>query len=163
MEGLEAGQHVRALFETLLSGDLVKVEKARIPLFCLSDCRSLFDHVHKQGLPRIPADRRLAVDLAALRQGLKAEQWSHKLPLGWVPSGHQLGDILTKPQDPSRWWAAIKQKLLVPLFVTESAPGCRRPGNVRKTSVNLCVASQLDGVFPYEYYVSGLPEAPEKL
>ncbi|CAE7614157.1 GIP, partial [Symbiodinium pilosum] len=27
VEGLEAGQHVRALFETLLSGDLVKVEK----------------------------------------------------------------------------------------------------------------------------------------
>ena len=163
VEGLEAGQHVRALFETLLAGDLVRVEEAKIPLFCLSDCRSLFDHVHKQGLPRVPADRRLAVDLAALRQGLKGEQWSHKLPLGWVPSGHQLGDILTKPQDPSRWWAAIKQKLLVPLFVTESAPGCRRPGKVRKTSVSLCVASRMNGVFPYEYCVTGLPETPNAL
>ena len=162
VEGLEAGQHVRALFETLLSGTLVRVEDAKIPIFCLSDCRSLFDHIHKQGLPRIPADRRLAVDLAALRQGLRAEQWSHKLPLGWVPSNHQLSDVLTKPQDPSGWWTVVKQKLLVPLHVVESAPTCKRSGKVRKTSVNPCAATQVDGVFPYEYLIGGFPETPER-
>ena len=160
VEGLEAGQHVRALFETLLLGDLVRVEEAKIPLFCLSDCRSLFDHVHKQGLPRIPADRRLAVDLAALRQGLRSEQWSHKLPLVWVPSNHQLADVLTKPQDPSGWWSAARQKLLVPLFVVEGASSCKRCGKVRKTSVNPCVALQVDGMYPYEFSISGLPETP---
>ena len=160
VEGLETGQHVRSLFETLLAGTLVRVEDAKIPVFCLSDCRSLFDHIHKQGVPRVPADRRLAVDLAALRQGLKAEQWSHRLPLGWVPSSHQLGDILTKPQDPYGWWTAVKQKLLIPLHVVESAPVCKRSGKVRKTSVNPCAATQVDGVFPYEYLIGGLPEVP---
>ena len=103
IEGAEAGQHVRALFETLIKGELVRVESARVPMLCLSDCRSLYDHVHKQGIPRVPSDRRLAVDLAALRQTLKAEQWTAKLPLGWVASSYQLADILTKPQDPGSW------------------------------------------------------------
>ena len=160
IEGVEAGQHVRALFETLLTGDLVKVEEASVPLYCLSDCRSLYDHVHKQGLPRVPADRRLAVDLAALRQALKREQWSHKLPLGWVPSAHQLSDVLTKPQDSSAWWESIKQKLLVPVIVTGSAPSCRRSHKVGKTSVSPCGVYGKGDAYPYEFLVEGgLPEA----
>ena len=159
VEGVEAGQHVRALFETLLSGDLVKVEDASIPLYCLSDCRSLYDHVHKQGLPRVPADRRLAVDLAALRQALKREQWSHKLPLGWVPSAHQLSDVLTKPQDPTSWWESVKQKLLVPVIVTGDAPSCKRLKTVRKTSVNPYGVCVPNSVRPFEFCISGgLPE-----
>ena len=77
--------------------EMTKVEDAKIPLVCLSDCRSLFDHLHRQGVPRTPSDRRLAVDLAALRQALRAEKWSDKLPLAWIPSRIQLGDVLTKP------------------------------------------------------------------
>ena len=119
VEGMEAGQHVRALFETLVTGELVKVEDSTIPLMCLSDCRSLYDHVHKQGVPRVPTDRRLAVDLAALRQALKSEQWTSGLPLAWVPSSFQLADILTKPQDATKWWEAFRSKLLVPINLSE--------------------------------------------
>ena len=42
VEGVEAGQHVRALFETLVVGELVRVQDSRTPLLCLSDCRSLY-------------------------------------------------------------------------------------------------------------------------
>ena len=121
VEGLEAGQHVRALFETLASGELVRVESSRVPLLCLSDCRSLYDHVHKQGIPRIPSDRRLAVDLAALRQALKSEQWSSKFPLAWLASAFQLADILTKPQDPAKWWQVFRGRLLVPIDLSGEA------------------------------------------
>ena len=121
VEGLEAGQHVRALFETLANGELARVESSQVPLLCLSDCRSLYDHVHKQGIPRIPSDRRLAVDLAALRQALKSEQWSSKLPLAWLASAFQLADVLTKPQDPAKWWQVFKGKLLVPIDLSGEA------------------------------------------
>ena len=135
IEGAEAGQHVRALFETLIKGELVRVESARVPMLCLSDCRSLYDHVHKQGIPRVPSDRRLAVDLAALRQTLKAEQWTAKLPLGWVASSYQLADILTKPQDPGSWWEFFRSKLLIPINLSEEVSANILLAGERKTSV----------------------------
>ncbi|CAE7307731.1 GIP [Symbiodinium sp. CCMP2592] len=114
VEGLEGGQYVRAMYETLVQGQLVRVEEARLPVVCLSDCRSLYDHLHREGVPRTPADRRLAIDLAALRQALREERWTEKLPIAWIPSGLQLGDILTKPQDPRVWWSTLKQPLTIP-------------------------------------------------
>ena len=135
IEGVEAGQHVRALYETLLVGELVKVEDSGIPMLCLSDCRSLYDHVHKQGIPRVPSDRRLAVDLAALRQALRAEQWLTKLPLAWVASSYQLGDVLTKPQDPTKWWNFFHGKLLVPIDLSREARISTDWVEERKTSV----------------------------
>ena len=127
VEGLESGQYMRSFLETLMTGKLVPVEKAKSPLLCLSDCRSLFDHVHKEGIPRVPTDRRLAIDLAALRQGLKAERWGAKLPLGWVPSSLQLGDVLTKPSDPKDWWEMLGGKLVIPIDVGN-------PGQANKNS-----------------------------
>ena len=76
VEGVEGGQYLRSFFETIEAGELISVDRARSPLLCLSDCRSLYDHIHKEGVPRVPTDRRLAIDLAALRQALRAEQWS---------------------------------------------------------------------------------------
>ncbi|CAE7506621.1 GIP [Symbiodinium sp. CCMP2592] len=107
------GQYMRSFIETLKEGALVRVEHARAHILCLSDCRSLFDHIHKQGIPRVPTDRRLAIDLAALRQGLRSERWSDKLPLGWVPSNLQHGDVLTKPTDPKGWWEVQHGRLSV--------------------------------------------------
>ncbi|CAE7900046.1 RE1, partial [Symbiodinium sp. KB8] len=83
VEGLEGAQYMRSFIETLKDGVLRRVEQGVAPILCLSDCRSLFDHVHKQGIPRVPTDRRLAIDLAALRQSLRSERWGAKLPLGW--------------------------------------------------------------------------------
>ena len=74
-EGLEAGQFVRSFVATTLSGKLCRIEELfGRRLHCFSDCRSLYDHVHRQGLPRIPSDKRLAIDLAAVRQMLDQEQ-----------------------------------------------------------------------------------------
>ena len=161
VEGVEAAQHVRALFETLVAGELIKVEDSRVPLLCLSDSRSLYDHVHKQGVPRVPSDRRLAVDLAALRQALKAEQWGSKLPLGWLASAFQLADVLTKPQDPGRWWKFFHGKLFVPIDLGEESSTSLKLVKEWKTSVkhkgeNQSVPSALE----FTIKETGLPEAP---
>ena len=153
VEGVEAGPHVRALFETLVAGELVKVEECKIPLLCLSDCRSLYDHVHKQGAPKVPTD------LAALRQALKAERWTSKLPLSWVASPFQLADVLTKPQDPTRWWEFFRSKLLVPINLTEDAQASNLLAGDRKTSVK---PKGLSTFIPVdaEFFISedGLPD-----
>ncbi|CAE7504439.1 RE2 [Symbiodinium natans] len=114
-EGLETGQYIRSMWESLISGELVTVENAITPILCLSDCRSLYDHLNKQGVPRVPTDKRLAVDLAALRQALRSEMWSEDLPIGWIPGSTQKGDILTKPQSPAEWWEGMQQPLVLPL------------------------------------------------
>ena len=70
---------MRVLLANLLTGKLLKLEEARntCRLLCLSDCLSLTEHLHRTGVPRAPTDRRLAIDLAALRQelgGLSVEE-----------------------------------------------------------------------------------------
>ncbi|CAE7692154.1 GIP [Symbiodinium sp. CCMP2592] len=121
VEGLEAAQYMRSFFETVIKGELVKVECATTPLLCLSDCRSLYDHIHKEGLPRVASDRRLAIDLAALRQGLRWERWYPKLLMAWVPSALQLADVLTKPKDPHDWWDMMCSRLTVAIEVGEQS------------------------------------------
>ncbi|CAE7948536.1 RE1 [Symbiodinium sp. KB8] len=99
-EGLEGAQYMRALLGTLLTGRLMGHAEARQrwPIVCLSDCKSLFDFLHKTGVPKMPSDRRLAIDLAALRQELRLERWSDRLPFQWIPTATQLADPLTKPK-----------------------------------------------------------------
>ena len=92
-EGLETAQYLRSMYETMISGVMTTVDDAVLPILCLSDCRSLYDHLNRQGIPRVPSDKRLAVDLAALRQGLRAEKWGQNLPIGWIPGTLQRADI----------------------------------------------------------------------
>ncbi|CAE7822217.1 GIP [Symbiodinium sp. CCMP2456] len=117
VEGLEGGQYMRALLASLVCGRLVKHEeiRERWPMLCLSDCKSLHDYLHKAGTPRLPADRRLAIDLAALRQELRNEQWGPRLPLQWIPTEMQLADPLTKPMRAKVWWETLKAGILLPL------------------------------------------------
>ncbi|CAE7707470.1 GIP [Symbiodinium sp. CCMP2592] len=104
-EGLEQGQYVRSVFMTILRGELQKVEDLEGKhLRCFTDCRSLYDHLHRVGVPRTPTDKRLAIDLAAIRQILHRERYAGKLPLDWIPTSYQLADILTKPMCPKTWW-----------------------------------------------------------
>ena len=139
VEALEGGQFMRSVYETICTGEMISVEKATYPIVCLSDCRSLFDYIHKEGVPRTPTDRRLAIDLAALRQTLKQERWSQKLPLAWIPSEIQLGDVLTKPQDPAHWWTSVKQRLTIPISIAETGSVTSRVfRQERKTSVKPC-------------------------
>ena len=64
-EGVETGQYLRSYIHSLMSGKLLRVEelKGRCVRF-YSDCKSLYDHLHKEGAPRTPSDKRLAIDLA---------------------------------------------------------------------------------------------------
>ena len=73
IEGIELGQYVKALMSSLLTGQLHRKSGEEFPLVALTDCRSLYDHFHKDGLPRTPTDRRLAIDIACLRQAFKEE------------------------------------------------------------------------------------------
>ena len=107
-EAIELGQYVRSFVQTVLTGRLQRVEGlCGKQLRCITDCKSLYDHLHKEGVPRIPSDKRLAIDLAALRQYFKEEQQDERAPLYWVPTGYQLADILTKPRNADEWWSAV--------------------------------------------------------
>ena len=102
------GQYVRSFVKTLLSGQLQRIDcVAGTQLRCVTDCKSLFDHLHKEGVPRIPSDKRLAIDLAALRQHFHEEMIGKRIPLYGVPTSFQLADILTKPCNADDWWKAI--------------------------------------------------------
>ena len=121
-EGIEVGQYVRSFFRSMLNGCLMKVEDLHGQhLRCLSDCKSLFDHLNKEGIPKVPSDRRLAIDLAAIRQGLTFEKRGGSFPLHWIPTHTQLADILTKPLNSEKWWEQIQSKLRLPFFVSASA------------------------------------------
>ena len=118
-EGLEAGQFVRSFLATTLQGRLCRIEELYgHNLHCFSDCRSLYDHVHRQGLPRLPSDKRLAIDLAAIRQMMDQEQRGGRQLLHWVPTHVQLADILTKPMIADNWWRLMYDKLFLPLKET---------------------------------------------
>ncbi|CAE7835178.1 RE2 [Symbiodinium microadriaticum] len=107
-EAVEVGQYIRSYIDSILRGTLKRVESlAGSRLRCITDCKSLFDHLHKEGIPRIPTDKRLAIDLSALRQNFDLERVGEKAPLYWVPTGFQLADILTKPMSADSWWSSI--------------------------------------------------------
>ena len=115
-EGLEGGQYVRALLGTLVTGKLVTHHEARgrWPIVCMTDCKSLHEHIHRTGVARIPSDRRLAIDLAALKQELQLEQWGRKLPMQWVPTGLQLADPMTKPKKTATLWEWMRNGIGFP-------------------------------------------------
>ncbi|OLQ15724.1 Copia protein [Symbiodinium microadriaticum] len=132
VEGLEGAQYTRALLASLLAGRLVGHDEARRSwrLLCTTDCKSLFDYLHKAGAPKIPTDRRLAIDLAALRQELGYEKWTSRAPLQWIPTALQLADPLTKPMKTNPWWDYVQNGFSLPLKKGIFAEGhrCCREG-----------------------------------
>ena len=120
-EVIEMGQYVRSFVETVLTGQLCRVEHlSGGKLKCISDCKSLFDHLHREGVPRVPSDKRLAIDLAALRQAFSWETINGKIPLYWVPTNFQLADILTKPKCSKSWWAIVNGMIELPFVKPNS-------------------------------------------
>ena len=77
------------------------------PIRLVTDCASLFDTIHKDGASKLPAEKRLVMDLVSLREGLQDEiahlsipdDGVSQLPLSWVPTDEQLADELTKKSD----------------------------------------------------------------
>ncbi|CAE7239464.1 RE2, partial [Symbiodinium sp. KB8] len=111
-DALEGGDYIRALMETLLRGRLSRPHQARINSHLITDCRSLFDHLRKEGIPRPPADRRLAIDLASIRQDLPGLSG-----IAWVPTDLQYADVLTKPKKSGEWWDEITRDILLPFSI----------------------------------------------
>ena len=115
-DGVEVGQYVRSFARCLLDGRLSSVEKlGGTSLRFITDCKSLFDHLHREGIPRVPTDRRLAIDLAALRQALNDERRDGVIPLSWLPTSCQLADVLTKPLNPGDSWSKTESPVRIPL------------------------------------------------
>ncbi|CAE7629272.1 RE2, partial [Symbiodinium sp. KB8] len=121
-EGLESALYLRSLLIGMITGEAANEETAAwyVPIHLFTDCRSLFDHVHREGAPKAPSEKRLAIDLAALRQTLMREakiQWLQKHgpdatltpekplrpPLHWVPTEDQLADMMTKTMKAEAW------------------------------------------------------------
>ena len=125
-----------------------------IDFHCITDCKSLYDHIHREGAPKAPADKRLAIDLAALRQVLSHEgrlQWEKQYgmapdalvtperpcrpPLHWLPTGEQLADILTKFMRADGWWSKIQDGTVA--FPFRSLPDQQLSMESFRTSVNV--------------------------
>ena len=117
----EASEH--ALFLRDLWSSFQKSKSGVMDFHLMTDCRSLYDHIHRAGAPKAPSEKRLAIDLAGLRQILRQEgqrQWElrnpgleptptrpMKVPLHWVPTEWQMSDVLTKRMCPRKWWALM--------------------------------------------------------
>ena len=120
IEAVETGQYIRSYVQTIITGKLQRVESlAGGRLKCITDCKSLYDHLHKEGVPKIPSDKRLAIDLSALRQSLDLEKANDRTPLFWVPTGFQLADVLTKPKNSDQWWKEIYGSFRLPFKCLE--------------------------------------------
>ena len=138
-EALETGLYLRSLMLSFLHGRLVSEKDAGkyMDIHLCTDCKSLYDHLHKAGTPKPPTERRLALDLAAIRQSLLVEakhQWKRlygggsvrpdkpcKPPLHWVPTDKQLADVLTKKMKPAAWWASVSSGFLILPFTVPNA------------------------------------------
>ncbi|CAE7612538.1 RE1 [Symbiodinium sp. CCMP2592] len=134
-EGLESALYLRSLLVGMITGKPATEEAAawHVPIHLFTDCRSLYDHVHREGAPKAPTEKRLAIDLAAIRQTLMREakiQWCQRYghevaltperplrpPLHWVPTEDQLSDMMTKLMRPDDWWSACESgRITIPL------------------------------------------------
>ena len=81
----------------------------------------------------------MAIDLAALRQDLRAEvpkgaSRQKGIPLRWVPTTIQMADILTKPKRADEWWAMLREGIQLPF--SDGTLNLRKGGGGFLTGVN---------------------------
>ena len=79
--------------------------KAR-PSILVTDCKSFYDAIHKEGAAPASTDKRLAIELAIV----KAKAVSGETDLRWIDARYQIADCLTKHA--SRKSEAVLQKVL---------------------------------------------------
>ena len=134
-DALEGSIFLRSLFLSMIHGEIISEAEAGayIPLHLVTDCKSLFDHIHREGVPKAPTEKRLAIDLAGVRQSLMREalhQWKRlygadavhaperpcRPPLHWLPTESQMADLLTKALAADEWWSTVRTgRLQLPL------------------------------------------------
>ena len=106
--GLKFRDFLRGCFPAGCPGEL--------PLLSMTDCKSLYDSVHRAGGPRAPSEKRLLADLATLRQMVQQEfaAWSPRDRVAFgrslksIPTGCQLADGLTKLLTKGSWRSNLK-------------------------------------------------------
>ena len=86
------------------------------------DCKSLYGHIQREGTPKAPTEKRLALDLASIRQLLITEakhQWRRRFGSDCEPSPEhglaasaQLADVLTKRMLKDLFWNALDRGFL---------------------------------------------------
>jgi len=97
--GVGSGLFVRTLLAEVLHGRCQlppEQEESRVALRVVTDCKSLYDNVQKEG--SVPACRWTAIFVAALREVLSAGPGRDLMKAGlrWCPSREQQSDGLTK-------------------------------------------------------------------
>ena len=148
-EAVEGALFLRALFLSMIHGRIISEAEGgkHLALHLVTDCKSLFDHIHKEGVPKAPTEKRLAIDLAGVRQTLLQEarhQWQKtygkeaslaperpcRPPLHWLPTECQLADLLTKSMAADDWWTTVRSGWLHLPLKTE--PGEQRREEILK-------------------------------
>ena len=76
------------------------------PSILVTDCKSLYDAIHKEGAAPASTDKRLAIELAIV----KAKAVSGETDWRWIDARYQIADCLTKHA--SRKSEAVLQKIL---------------------------------------------------
>ena len=100
--GMDSAAQLRCLIaEALIPNFTAAVHKEPprdfIPSKGITDCRSLYDLLVKEGAPPATLERRLAIDIAALVALAEAyDAENPKETYYWVPTEHQMADHLTK-------------------------------------------------------------------
>ena len=101
---------MRTLWAQMTSSDFVienyeQFLKARPSIF-ITDCKSLYDAVHREGAAPASTDKRLAIELAIV----KAKAVSVETDLRWIDARYQIADCLMKHA--SRKSESVLQKVL---------------------------------------------------
>ena len=76
------------------------------PSILVTDCKNLYDAIHKEGAAPASTDKRLAIELAIV----KAKAVSRETDLRWIDVRYQIAGCLTKHA--SRKSEAVLQKII---------------------------------------------------
>ena len=68
----------------------------KIPSLCVTDAKSLFDHLSKTG--SVPKEKQTLIDLLTARDLVEQKA----VLLRWMPNRHMLADMLTKQVKPTK-------------------------------------------------------------
>ena len=101
---------MRTMWEQMTRGEFVLENYEQFltarPSILVTDCKSLYDAIHKEGAAPASTDKRLAIELAIV----KAQAVSGETDLRWIDARNQIADCLTKHA--SRKSEAVLQKIL---------------------------------------------------
>ena len=106
--GMDAGMFARELIAEIIIKSYVPTQSGKlpedfIPVHAITDCRSLYDILTKDGQPGTATEKRLIIDIQAIKENAEefdAEMEKLKDIFRWIPTTKQLGDHLTKAKPP---------------------------------------------------------------